>query len=82
MSLIWTLLIGGIAGFIAGKLVKGSGSGIILNVILGIVGSWLGQWVFSLMKISISGVKWPYFLTSLAGAVIILFLYGIIFKKR
>ncbi len=82
MGWIWTLIIGGIAGFIASKIIKGAGSGLIINIILGIVGSWFGGWVLSLFRISIEGVKWPFFLTSLLGAILILFIYGLIFNKK
>ncbi len=83
MGLIWTLIIGGVAGFIASKIMKGSGSGIIINVILGIVGGWLGGWLLGLMNLSFtsSGQTWPYLITSLLGAVVLLFIYGLFSKK-
>lgn len=82
MGWIWTLVIGGLAGFIASKVVKGSGSGLIVNIILGILGSWFGGWIFSLLGITVSGVKWPFFLSSLVGAILILFIAGLLFKKK
>lgn len=41
--MLWTLIIGGIAGFIGSLLFKGTGSGIIINIVLGILGGWFGD---------------------------------------
>ena len=48
MDFIWFILIGALAGFIAGKLMRGGGFGLIINLLLGIIGGILGGWVFSL----------------------------------
>ena len=49
VELIGWLIIGGFAGWVAGKLVRGRGNGILLNVILGIVGAVVGGWLASLV---------------------------------
>ena len=49
MYFLWYLLIGLVAGWIAGLIVKGSGSGMLVNLIVGIIGSMLGGWIFSLL---------------------------------
>jgi len=57
--MLWTLIIGGIAGFIGSLLFKGTGSGIIINIVLGIlggyfftavIGAFLLCWIFSLFS--------------------------------
>jgi len=49
LELIGWLIIGGFAGWVAGKLVRGRGNGILLNVSLGIVGAVVGGWLASLV---------------------------------
>ncbi|MEM6722271.1 MAG: GlsB/YeaQ/YmgE family stress response membrane protein [Bacteroidota bacterium] len=46
MSLLYSLLVGGIAGWIAGKLMRGGGFGVILNIVLGIIGGLVTGWLF------------------------------------
>lgn len=47
MYFIWYIIIGIIAGFVAGKLMRGGGFGLFINLLVGIVGGVLGGWVFS-----------------------------------
>lgn len=49
VELIGWLIIGGFAGWVAGKLVRGRGNGILIDVILGIVGAVVGGWLASLV---------------------------------
>ena len=52
MGFIWSIIIGIVAGYLAGKIMRGGGFGVIVNLILGIIGGVLGGWVFSLLGIS------------------------------
>ncbi len=52
MWLLWTIIIGILAGFIAGKIVKGQGMGTLMDLLVGIVGSVLGGWIFTLLGTS------------------------------
>ena len=47
MYFIWYIIIGIIGGFVAGKLMRGGGFGLFINLLVGIVGGVLGGWVFS-----------------------------------
>lgn len=49
MGLIGSLIIGGIAGWLAGLLMKGSGQGILMNIVIGIIGGFIGGFLFSLV---------------------------------
>jgi len=49
MGFIWSIIIGIVAGYLAGKIMRGGGFGVIVNLILGIIGGVLGGWVFSLL---------------------------------
>jgi uncharacterized membrane protein YeaQ/YmgE (transglycosylase-associated protein family) len=71
MSLLWTLIIGAVAGWLAGVLVKGRGFGIIVDIIVGIVGAFIGGWVFGLLGIAAWGLTGQLAMATV-GAVILL----------
>ena len=52
MYWLWYILIGLAAGYVASLIVKGSGSGMLLNLVIGMVGGVLGGWLFRLMGIA------------------------------
>lgn len=80
MAFIWYILIGLTAGFIAGKLVKGGGFGLIVNLIVGIVGGVLGGWLFSILGIHTSSIIGS-LITSVVGAIVLLWLVGLISRS-
>ena len=55
MNLILFLIIGGVAGWLAGLIMKGRGFGILANIGIGIVGSFLGGFVFRLLGLAAKG---------------------------
>jgi uncharacterized membrane protein YeaQ/YmgE (transglycosylase-associated protein family) len=55
-GLVWTLIIGGIAGWLAGKLTKGEGYGVFANIVIGIVGGMVGGFLFGLVGLSAFGL--------------------------
>ncbi len=55
-SLLGVILIGGSAGWIAGLLVKGRGQGIVMNIVVGIVGAFIGSWVFDFFGLTAGGI--------------------------
>jgi Transglycosylase associated protein. len=69
MSIIWFIIIGAVAGFIAGKIMRGGGFGLIINLLVGILGGLIGGWVFGLFGIHSSGIIGS-LITSVIGAVI------------
>lgn len=71
MGLLWTLIIGAIAGWLAGLLVRGRGFGILVDIIVGIVGAFLGGWIFGMLNIFPVGLTGT-LLESVIGAVILL----------
>ena len=81
-SLIVIILIGAVAGWLAGQVLKGSGFGFITNAILGIIGSFVGNWAFSQLGINLNlgSELIESILTAAAGAVIVLFIAGL-FKR-
>jgi uncharacterized membrane protein YeaQ/YmgE (transglycosylase-associated protein family) len=77
--IIW-LVIGGVAGWLAGLLVKGYGFGIVGNVIVGIVGSIIAGWLLPRIGFVIVGGPLAAILDAVIGAVILLLVIGL-FKK-
>ena len=80
MGILYALLIGALAGWIAGKIMKGGGYGTLLNIILGIVGGAVGNWLFGTLGIHISSGILGDLITGVIGAMAILFIAGL-FKK-
>lgn len=77
--LIW-ILVGAVAGFLAGLIVKGYGLGLIGNIVVGIVGAFLAGWLLPTLGLSLS-LGSP-LITSIAyatiGAVVLLLLIGLV----
>jgi uncharacterized membrane protein YeaQ/YmgE (transglycosylase-associated protein family) len=73
MWLLWTIILGILAGFIASKLVSGSGMGVLMDLVVGIVGSVLGGWIFGLLGL---GAYWliGQLIMAVLGAVVLLLL--------
>jgi len=76
-SLIWFLLIGLIAGWLAGKVMRGGGFGVVGDMIVGIIGALLGGWLFGLLGIHAGGLIGA-IITAFVGAVVLLFLLRLI----
>jgi len=82
MSLLVTILVGALAGWLAGQVMSGKGYGFIVNLVLGIVGSVVGNWVFDRLNIdfSLGSSLLDSIVIAAAGAIIVLFVAGLIKK--
>jgi uncharacterized membrane protein YeaQ/YmgE (transglycosylase-associated protein family) len=76
-GLIWFLLIGLIAGWLAGQVMKGGGFGVVGDMIVGVIGALLGGWLFGVMGISAGGLIGS-IITAFVGAVILILLLRVI----
>lgn len=79
MGWIWVIVIGILAGFIAGKIMRGKGFGMIVDLLLGIVGAWLGGYLFTVFGLTAGGIIGR-LLMSVIGAMLLLFLIRLIKK--
>jgi uncharacterized membrane protein YeaQ/YmgE (transglycosylase-associated protein family) len=77
-GIIAWLVIGAIAGWLAGQLMKGGGFGLLVDIIVGIVGAFVGGWVAGVLGISIGGGWIASIITATIGAVILLFLVRLV----
>ncbi|HET7249098.1 MAG TPA: GlsB/YeaQ/YmgE family stress response membrane protein [Gaiellales bacterium] len=78
-NLIYFLLIGLVAGWLAGKVMKGSGYGLIGDLVIGVVGAFLGGWIFGLLHIAAGGLL-GLLVTAFVGAVVLVWLLRMIKK--
>lgn len=78
--LILFLVIGVLAGFLAGKIMKGGGYGLVGDLIVGVIGSFIGVWVFGLFGIEEGGIL-GLLVASVIGALLLLYVIRLA-KKR
>ncbi|MGT2686336.1 GlsB/YeaQ/YmgE family stress response membrane protein [Streptococcus porcinus] len=79
MGLIWTLIVGGLIGLIAGALTKCGGSmGWIANIVAGLVGAWVGQALLGAWGPSLAGMA---LIPSIIGAVIVVIVTSFVLSK-
>ena len=78
MSFLWFLIIGAVAGWLAGLVMKGGGFGLLINIIVGIVGGVIGGWLFGNFFDDglLGGI-----ITAVIGAIILLWIASMIKKK-
>ena len=79
-QLLIMLGLGALAGWLAGKIIKGGGSGLIVNMIVGIIGSVIGGWTFGKLGIPVGNDLIGALVTSVVGAIILLFIVGLVKK--
>jgi uncharacterized membrane protein YeaQ/YmgE (transglycosylase-associated protein family) len=77
MHLLWFLIIGIVAGWLAGLLMKGGGYGLIGDLILGVIGAYLGGWLFGLLGI-VAGGTIGTLITATIGAIVLVLLVRLI----
>jgi uncharacterized membrane protein YeaQ/YmgE (transglycosylase-associated protein family) len=85
MNFILWLIVGGIVGWLASLVMRDAGQGILLNVVIGIVGAFIGGWLISPMVGTGSineGFSIGSFLVSLVGAIILLAIVNLFRRGR
>ena len=83
MTILSWIVVGLIAGFLAGVVVKGSGFGLIGDIIVGVVGGLLGGWIsVNLLHLGdMTGINLPSILIAFVGAVILLLVLRLIRRR-
>ncbi|MDP2801568.1 MAG: GlsB/YeaQ/YmgE family stress response membrane protein [Phreatobacter sp.] len=77
-SLLVLVLIGAIAGWLAGLIVKGFGFGLIGNIVIGILGALIATWLFPRLGVSLGAGIISSIVSATLGAVILLVIVGLI----
>jgi uncharacterized membrane protein YeaQ/YmgE (transglycosylase-associated protein family) len=83
MSILAWIVLGLIAGFIASKLVNRTGSGIVMDLLLGVVGAFVGGFLFTRFGATgVTGLNLYSILVATLGAVVVLFIYHLLVGRR
>jgi uncharacterized membrane protein YeaQ/YmgE (transglycosylase-associated protein family) len=83
MSIIAWIILGLIAGFIASKIVNKQGEGLVMDIVLGVVGALVGGWLFRLFGMTgVTGLNIYSLLVAVLGAVVLLFIYHALIRRR
>jgi len=77
MNIVWFLLIGLAAGWLAGRIMKGKGFGVAGNLVVGVIGALVGGFLFQLLGITAGGLIGALVMATV-GAIVLLALVGLI----
>lgn len=75
MDIVLFLLIGLLAGWLAGKIMKGRGFGLVGNLIVGVIGALLGGFLFRILGMTTTSILGS-LITAIVGAIVLLFIVG------
>ena len=73
MAFVWFILVGLVAGWLAGKIMKGGGYGLVGDIALGVVGAVVGGFLFNLLGLSSDGSLIGSIIVATVGAVVLIF---------
>jgi uncharacterized membrane protein YeaQ/YmgE (transglycosylase-associated protein family) len=83
MSIVTWIILGLLSGFIASKIVNKQGAGTLTDVVLGVIGSVVGGFLFNLVgAVGVTGFNVWSVLVSVAGAVVVLVVYHAVTRNR
>jgi uncharacterized membrane protein YeaQ/YmgE (transglycosylase-associated protein family) len=80
MNLIVFIIVGAIAGFLAGKVMTGHGLGLVWDVVVGIVGAFIGGWLAGLMGIAVTSTL-ALIIVAFVGACILLAIFRLVTSR-
>lgn len=80
--LIYTLIIGAVVGWLAGFIRQGYGFGLLGNIVIGILGAYVGSWLCNTLNLHIGTGLANHIITSVIGALVLLFLIGLVRKGK
>ena len=81
-SLLVILLIGAIAGWLAGQIVQGTGFGLIADIVIGIIGAFIGSWLLPKLGINLGSGIVAAIIAATIGAALLLLLLGLVGRSR
>ena len=84
MGIIAWLILGLISGFIGSKIVNKTGEGLVMDILLGVVGAFVGGFIFTHFfgQPGVTGLNLYSLLVAVLGAVVVLLLYHLVFRRR
>lgn len=83
MDLLYVLIIGAVSGWLAGLLMKGYSNGLLWDIVLGIVGSFVGGWLLGKLGVhpNLGSPTVNLIVTSVVGAALVLFIAGLLRRR-
>jgi uncharacterized membrane protein YeaQ/YmgE (transglycosylase-associated protein family) len=81
MEILVILLIGGLAGWLGSTIYQGSGLGLLGNIVVGIIGSFVGYWLLGKLGVSLGSGWVGAILTGAIGAIVILVLINLVVRR-
>ena len=84
MGILSWLVLGLISGFIASKLINKTGEGLVMDIVLGVVGAFVGGFIFTHFfgAAGVTGLNIPSLFVAVVGAVVVLLAYHMIVRRR
>lgn len=82
MELLWFVVIGAIAGWLAGRFMKGNGFGLLGDIIVGVVGAFIGAFLFRAAGVNLGGGLAGSLIVAFLGAVVLLFVVRLFTGRR
>jgi uncharacterized membrane protein YeaQ/YmgE (transglycosylase-associated protein family) len=82
MTFLWWIIVGLIAGWATGKIMRGSGRGVFADILIGIAGAIVGGWLMRVFGFHGHGGMLYTILVAIGGAIILTWLYRLIFGRR
>jgi uncharacterized membrane protein YeaQ/YmgE (transglycosylase-associated protein family) len=76
-ALLILLIIGAVAGWLAGTLVKGYGFGLLGNIVIGVIGAFIGAWLMPMLGFGMAGIVGQ-IVSATIGAIVLLLLIGLV----
>ncbi|MGA2960471.1 MAG: GlsB/YeaQ/YmgE family stress response membrane protein [Candidatus Korobacteraceae bacterium] len=82
MSVVWWIIVGLIAGWATGKIMRGAGYGAVMDIVIGIIGAVVGGWIMRTLGFVGQGGMIYTILVAIGGAVVLTLLFRLIFGNR
>jgi uncharacterized membrane protein YeaQ/YmgE (transglycosylase-associated protein family) len=79
-NLLLFVVVGVAAGFLAGKIMKGSGFGLVGDLVVGVVGSFVGVWLYGVLGVAVGGVL-GLLVASVVGALLLLYVLRLVRRR-
>ena len=82
MHLLWWIVVGLVAGWATGKIMRGSGYGVFMDIIIGIVGAVVGGWIMRGLGVAGQGGMFYTILVAIVGAVVLTWVFRLLTGSR
>ncbi|HTY01156.1 MAG TPA: GlsB/YeaQ/YmgE family stress response membrane protein [Bacteroidota bacterium] len=81
MHILWFILIGLVAGWLAGKIMKGKGFGVFGDIVVGVIGALIGGFLFRELGVSLGGGLIGSLIVAVIGALVLLYVLRLVKKN-